>query len=295
MSDAKWQYIRCNLCAADDSVTVARKFDLTVVRCHQCSLVYTNPRPSLDFIWGRYSREYFEQEYLPGWGVHAGQVNSEALYRRYLPILVELRPYRQTNWLLDVGAGAGLFLHVAQRDGWQVQGVEIASGGVEFARARLGLDVIQGCMTESNLPDQRYDVVTLQETIEHLLDPIADLREVYRVLRPGGLVSLTTPNFNSLAYKLIGREWSVLSPGEHLFYFTPQTLHAMLERAGFVNITVHTDGALNPDQIHKRTFRARFAQRLVRGLRRFHLRIAQMSLGDTLIAKAERPLFSSRV
>jgi SAM-dependent methyltransferase len=283
------EYIRCNLCLADDGAVIAAKFNLTVVRCRQCSLVYTNPRPSLDFIWGRYSREYFEQEYLPSWGVRADQVNSEELYRRYLPTLDELRPYRQTNWLLDVGAGAGLFLHVAQRDGWQVQGVEIASGGVEFARSRLGLDVIQGRMTESNLPDHRYDVVTLQETIEHLLDPMADLKEIHRVLRPGGVLSITTPNFNSLAYKLVGREWSVLSPGEHLFYFTPQTLCAMLERTGFVNIDVRTNSALNPDQIHTKTLRVRLAQHLVRRLSRFHQQIAHRAWGDILFAQAEKP------
>jgi len=261
--------------------------------------VYTNPRPSLDFIWSRYGREYFEQEYLPSWGIHVGQINSEQLYQRHLPTLESLRPYRQTNWLLDVGAGAGLFLHAAQRDGWQVQGVELARSGVEFARSRLGLDVIQGQMTEVELPDERYDVVTLQETIEHLLDPLADLREVHRVLRPGGVVSLTTPNFNSLAYKLIGREWSVLSPGEHLFYFIPQTLRAMLERAGFINIRVHTDGHLNPDNVHEKTLRVQLVQRLLRRLNHFQRInapfqrcLARMALGDSLVAHAEKPAAS---
>jgi SAM-dependent methyltransferase len=171
-----------------------------------------------------------------------------------------------------------------------VQGVEIASGGVEFAHSRLGLDVLQGSITKVALPDQRYDVVTLQETIEHLLDPFADLKEILRVLRPGGALSITTPNFDSLAYKLIGREWSVLSPGEHLFYFTPQTLTAMLERAGFIHISMHTDGALSPDYVHTRTLRVRLAQRLIRRLNRFPRPITCMALGDTLIAQAERPV-----
>jgi 2-polyprenyl-3-methyl-5-hydroxy-6-metoxy-1,4-benzoquinol methylase len=282
-------HIRCNLCEADDGMTIARKFDLTVVRCRRCSLVYTNPRPALDLIWGRYSREYFEKEYLPSWGVRSDQIDSDELYRRHLPALEGLRPYRQTNWLLDVGAGAGLFLYAAQRDGWQVQGVEIASGGVDFARSRLGLDVTQGRMTEAGLPDRRYDVVTLQETIEHLLDPKADLREIYRVLRPGGILSITTPNLNSLAFKLIGREWSVFSPGEHLFYFTPRTLRAMLERVGFTKIDVHTNSALNPDQVHTRTLRVRLAQRLVRKLMLFPRQVARLTLGDTLLSQAERP------
>jgi 2-polyprenyl-3-methyl-5-hydroxy-6-metoxy-1,4-benzoquinol methylase len=290
MRDEQRNPVCCNLCAADDCVQIGRKFDLTIVRCRQCSLVYTNPLPSLDFIWSRYSPEYFEQEYLPAWGVHAGQVDPEVLYQRHLPTLESVRPYRQTNWLLDVGAGAGLFLHAAQQDGWQVQGVEIASAGVEFARSRLGLDVIQGRMTEVDLPSEHYDVVVMQETIEHLLDPMAVLKEIHRVLRLGGMLSMTTPNFNSLTHKLVGREWSVLSPGEHLFYFTPQTLCTMLERAGLVNIGVSTDGALNADQVHTRTLRVRAAQHLVRRLSRFHRCIARMALGDVLVASAERPV-----
>lgn len=289
MRDQKQQQVHCNLCAADDCVQIAQKFDLAVVRCRRCSLVYTNPRPPLDFIWSRYSPEYFEQEYLPAWGVHAGQVDSEALYQRHLPTLESVRPYRQTNWLLDVGAGAGLFLHAAQQDGWQVQGVEIASAGVEFARSRLGLDVIQAQMTEVGLPAGRYDVVTMQETIEHLLDPLAVLREIQRVLRPGGLVSITTPNFDSLARRLIGLQWSNLSPGEHLFYFTPRTLSAMLERAGFASVGVHTTGALDADHVHARTLRVRLARPVVRRLNRFNWHLARMALGDTLFASAEKP------
>ena len=63
----------------------------------------------------------------------------------------------------------------------------------------------------------------------------------------------------------------------------------MLEGAGFVNTDVHSDGALNPDQVHVRTLRVRLAQRLVRWLSRYHERIARMALGDTLVASAERP------
>jgi len=287
--EKEWQHVQCNLCAADDSVVVARKFDLTIVRCRRCSLVYTNPRPPVDVIWSRYGREYFDQEYLPSWGVHAGQIDAEELHRRHLPTLESIRPYRQTNWLLDVGAGAGLFLYAAQWDGWQVQGVEIASSGVEFARSRLGLDVIQGRMMEVDLPDDRYDVVMMQETIEHLLDPKAVLKEVHRVLRPGGILSITTPNFDSLTYKLVGQAWSVLSPGEHLFYFTPRTLLAMLRETGFDNPDICTTGVLDPNQVHHRTFRVRIAQRLAPRLARFHRRIARAALGDTIVANAAKP------
>lgn len=171
MSDAECQCISCNLCGAEDSTVIARKFDLTIVRCRRCPLVYTNPRPPVDVIWSRYGCEYFEQEYLPAWNIKNGQINTDDIYRCHLPLLESIRHCRQTNWLLDVGAGAGLCLYAARQDGWHVQGVEIAASGIEFARSRLGLDVLQGWLTEVDLPAEWDDVVVMQETIDHLLDP----------------------------------------------------------------------------------------------------------------------------
>ena len=289
MSDTGWERIRCNLCGADDTILAARKLGMTVVRCRRCSLVYTNPRPSVAEIWSRYSREYFEQEYLPANNVRDGQIDADHLYQHYLPLLGSMRRYRQTNWLLDVGAGAGLFLHTARQDGWQVQGVEIADGGIEFARSRLGLDVLKGQLTELDLPAERYDVVLMQETIEHLLDPMSVLVKIRYLLRLGGVIILTTPNYASLARRLIGSEWSVLSPGEHLFYFESHTLRTALEKAGFAQIRISPYGSLNPNQVHQRTLRVRLAQRMLRSMIRFEQQITDRGLGDSLSAEATRP------
>ena len=289
MSETGWEHIRCNLCGADDTILAARKFGMTVVRCRRCSLVYTNLRPSVAEIWSRYSREYFEQEYLPANNVRDGQIDADHLYQHYLPLLGSMRRYRQTNWLLDVGAGAGLFLHAARQDGWQVQGVEIADAGIEFARSRLGLDVLKGQLTELDLPAERYDVVLMQETIEHLLDPMSVLVKIRYLLRLGGVIILTTPNYASLARRLIGSEWSVLSPGEHLFYFEAHTLRAALEKAGFAQIRIASCGSLNPNQVHQRTLRVRLAQRMLRSMIRFEQQITDRGLGDSLSAEATRP------
>ncbi len=89
-----------------------------------------------------------------------------------------------------------------------------------------------GRLEELDLPAASFDVITLYDSVEHLTDPVATLAAVRRLLVPGGIVHLVTPNVGGLQARLLGRLWYHYKPGEHLFYFAPRTLHATLEAAG---------------------------------------------------------------
>jgi 2-polyprenyl-3-methyl-5-hydroxy-6-metoxy-1,4-benzoquinol methylase len=182
--------------------------------------------------------------------------------QRALPILTHLNPYRKIGTLLEVGCAAGFFLKVAQQEGWQTYGAEIMAPAVEYALTRLGLNVFEGTLEQAQWSDAFFDVIVLIETIEHLLDPFAVLCETYRVLRPGGAVWVATPNLNSAMRSLLGGDWSILSPAEHLFYFTEQTLAQMLRQAGFraVEFVWQLEGhtlleTMNPHNTHRPTSR----------------------------------------
>jgi 2-polyprenyl-3-methyl-5-hydroxy-6-metoxy-1,4-benzoquinol methylase len=150
--------------------------------------------------------------------------------RRYRELLATFLPFRRTGRLLDVGCGSGFFVEEASAAGFAAEGSEISAAAAGFARGR-GLFVHLGTLAEAGLPAGAFDVVTLFEVVEHLPDPAALIAEAAGLLRPGGLLYLTTPNFGGLTRRLLGPAWSVIAP-EHVSLLTARSLRALARRAG---------------------------------------------------------------
>jgi 2-polyprenyl-3-methyl-5-hydroxy-6-metoxy-1,4-benzoquinol methylase len=138
--------------------------------------------------------------------------------------------------LLDVGCGSGAFLVYARTLGWSVMGLEI--DGVAAARAAAaGLEVIGSPLEQAGLPASHFDAVTLNHVIEHLHDAAAALREVFRVLRPGGMLWVATPNLESPLLRRLGSAWRGLEPPRHLVLYHRRALGAALLAAGFSGLS----------------------------------------------------------
>lgn len=250
--------VACALCGADDTRPRHRKFGLDVVQCNRCRLVYANPRLPTEEIFKRYSAEYFWDEYLKGIGIgRDGKVDLDLFASHHYPLLHLFEMYHPPpGRLLEVGAGAGIFMKSAQRAGWNVHGVEPLAAGAAFARERLGLDVIQGTLADAQFADASFDAAVMFETIEHLQDPIGVLRHIRRLLTPRGLLVMSTPNWEALTRHALGGEWAVISPAEHLYLFSEATLTAALKQAGFSWVHYHRDfaysarEAMNADYTH---------------------------------------------
>jgi 2-polyprenyl-3-methyl-5-hydroxy-6-metoxy-1,4-benzoquinol methylase len=227
----------CTLCHTDRTRPRYRKFNLEIVQCRNCGLVYAGPdRLTREETWTRYNPNYFQDEYLPALGVVNGQFNLAEFDQRYARPLAMIRPFRQYGTLLEVGCGAGFFLKAAERDGWDVQGIEVMDAGITFAQERLGLRVQRGVLEELEFPPASFDVIALFEVIEHLSTPITTLERIWHLLRPGGWLIITTPNIDALSCHMLGSAWAVLSPAEHLYYFNQNTLGQTLRRAGYGSV-----------------------------------------------------------
>ena len=213
----------CHLCGNHRSRIRFRRQGHTYHQCASCGLLLLHPQP--ENVQQTYDLDYYEQRSL----LELSPLN-QWLYERYLRQLDSLLT-SSSRRLLDVGCGVGNFLQLAQTQGWQVEGTEISPPAVQHARRQYGLDVYQEEL--SAFPDGTYDAVTLWDVLEHLPAPLDTLAQAYRLLKPGGILALSTVNVRGLTTRLVGRRSCVSNPEEHLFYFSASTLCQLLQRAGF--------------------------------------------------------------
>lgn len=193
-----------------------------VVKCNGCELIYVNPRPAPELVIGGYT-EAEDEIYV---GAAAGR---EATFRRCVKLLERhVKPGR----VLDVGAAAGFFVKAAKDAGWDAVGVEPCKWLAQYGVERLGVDVQAATLGEAAFPDDSFDVVTMWDVLEHVPEPMEELREVLRILRPGGLLLVNYPDIGTIMAKMAGKNWWFLL-SVHLTYFSRGTLKAMVEQAGF--------------------------------------------------------------
>jgi 2-polyprenyl-3-methyl-5-hydroxy-6-metoxy-1,4-benzoquinol methylase len=135
--------------------------------------------------------------------------------------------------VLDIGCGNGSYLRQMRSIGWEVCGVEPDPQSAALARA-AGLDVRAGMLQDQSLPEGHFDAITMTHVIEHLHDPMDTLRRCWKLLKPGGQITLTTPNLDSRGHQIFGADWLPLDPPRHLVLFTENSLRQAMERCGFV-------------------------------------------------------------
>jgi 2-polyprenyl-3-methyl-5-hydroxy-6-metoxy-1,4-benzoquinol methylase len=142
--------------------------------------------------------------------------------------------------LVDVGAYTGVFVEIAAQHGWDATGVEPSHWAVEQAREG-GLHMIEGTLASSGLDDNSLDVVTMWDVIEHVSNPLGEMQQAQRLLKPGGLLVVHTMDIDSGFARLMGGRWPWLME-MHIYYFSQRTLKHMLEKAGFTVIRIEAQG-----------------------------------------------------
>jgi len=246
----------------------------TLYRCKQCESAYLDPRPNRTTIGLAYKDYYTHTaedapeaqpksplvRQLHAWlndyiNARYGLNRKPAgLGGRWLVSLVPSfkakadaklrhlsRPPTNGGRLLDVGFGNGGFLKLATEMGWNAEGIDFDPKAVEVARAR-GLKVRCASVLDLTERNEQFDVITLSHVIEHVQDPIALLNVLYRLLKPGGLLWLETPNIDSLGAKNFGRNWRGLETPRHLVLFNTESLKSSLTRVGFNQIRQEWNG-----------------------------------------------------
>jgi 2-polyprenyl-3-methyl-5-hydroxy-6-metoxy-1,4-benzoquinol methylase len=141
------------------------------------------------------------------------------------------------NTLLEVGCAYGYFLDVANDAGYATRGVEICEDAVAACKSR-GLNVDAGVLSESFLKNETYDAVAMLDVIEHLPNPAETFDLLGKAVKPGGHIVITTGNWNSLLSTVAGSRWRLMTPPQHLYFYTRSTLSKLLANHGFETVSL---------------------------------------------------------
>ena len=193
-----------------------------ILQCTECGLgraETSNFDPST-----YYTADYFSGGHADGYSDYRG---AEAVLRREFSGTVDfIRGFRSGGKLLELGCAYGYFLKEAGGH-FETAGIELADDAAAHCR-REGLHVLQGVADEANLGQIGcVDVIVLLDVIEHLPQPRETLDLCSRHLNPGGLIVITTGDFASTVARVAGPSWRLMTPPQHLWYFTPESMRRM--------------------------------------------------------------------
>jgi 2-polyprenyl-3-methyl-5-hydroxy-6-metoxy-1,4-benzoquinol methylase len=220
----------CPLCGPTPGVRIRYDFHpFKVVVCLNCTLHFLSPRLAEKSILKLYQSERYYQSTLPGRGYDEYFNVRQNWLKTYARRLRRIQKYRPVGRVLDVGCGAGYFMEAAVRLGYDVWGIDASAYIVELARERFGARVRQGTIDSNNFENQSFDVVGAFDTFEHIYQPIKFLDAARELLKPRGVLAMTTPDITSRLARVSGRRWVSFKIPEHVFYWSPKTIREAMK------------------------------------------------------------------
>ncbi|MDP3888554.1 MAG: class I SAM-dependent methyltransferase [bacterium] len=215
--------------------------------CLSCRFKFIYPLPKSAEIEKYYQDEYWDSavyrgESSLGYASYLGERDSILDY--FQKILEGLKKaYPKLNGrVLDIGCSFGLFLELAQKENWEIYGLDLSPTPVKKAKKRLGTkNIFNVGLEKAKFKDCYFDLVTIFQTIEHVDNLEKFLNEIHRILKPKGVILITTPNASGWQAKIMGSSWFAYRHPDHLSFFNFENLRTLLKKKGFVNIRAFKD------------------------------------------------------
>jgi len=210
------------------------RFPISIGNCRKCRLAVQSPQVTPEL-----SGEYMNWRWASTDPDDRYVTDSQEKSRKSIQDLEWLSQFSfPVRSVLDVGAGSGAFCAAAESAGWEeATGIEISTRAIKRAKDTYGVTLVNQDI--SSMPDApTFGLVTMWDVIEHLRNPLQALQQAYARLVPGGMILVETGNYECMARLAEGRHWDLYLL-DHMFYFTPNSLKSIIERAGFKNFVLH--------------------------------------------------------
>jgi 2-polyprenyl-3-methyl-5-hydroxy-6-metoxy-1,4-benzoquinol methylase len=230
----------CPTCGSTDARHELDKDHLRIVRCNRCDLVYVNPT----FDEAHYKRVYVSAEYqeiVRDLGIKSHEYRTKRFGQERVRLMSDQLPGVASPRFLDVGCSTGFVVEAARDAGWDAIGIDLNPSAVEYGQSR-GLNLRPVALEEAGYEPESFDAVSLFDVLEHLLDPVRTLRACARLLKPGGIVFLYVPNYDSASRMLMGKDAHFIWPTHHLNYYTPATIRDLMTRESLDTVYLATEG-----------------------------------------------------
>ncbi len=215
--------LTCPVCGdADHAVLFMSANGYPIVRCHACGVAFTDDReaPPPATLYPAFSQTKS--------GVQEAVRSALAVFLRQREAFV--REVAPQGRLLDYGCGSGAFARWMRRGGYEVVGLEPFSLGDPLEEP--GLLLVRESLESASRHLGTFDVITLWHVLEHLKNPVEVLKQLGAMLRPGGRIIVSVPNFGSMQSKIFKGAWFHLDPPRHLIHFDARTLRTCFAKAG---------------------------------------------------------------
>jgi SAM-dependent methyltransferase len=217
----------CIVCGHDDAAPLYPG----LLRCRACAYVFADMRLTDEELFTLYNEAFFTGAEFSDYAADAKFFRKNFVLR-----LGELKKFldpARHRRLLEIGCAYGFFLDVVRDEFERVEGIDITDAGVRYAREELKLNVVQADFLAYDYGAQKFDVVCLWDTIEHLREPQSYIAKIAAHTERGALLALTTGDIESFNARLRKDKWRLIHPPTHLHYFSPKSIAQLLDAHGF--------------------------------------------------------------
>lgn len=232
-------HIKCPGCRNGNNKEIYKNSCFVYKECMTCGLIFLSKRPlaseTRDYYEISNTNNYYQKEII--------QKTISRRKKTFNEHLNYIEKFAHKGKLLDLGASIGIFTEMANARGWKAEGVELNKYAWKYAKQK-GLSIFNYSLEECAFGSASYDVVTGWEFISHLTEPYTIIEEAFRILVPGGLIFLSTPNVRGYDYLVLGNNHPTIGY-TYLNLFDETSIKIMLEKIGFIDIEVHAKGRLD--------------------------------------------------